>query len=70
MIDMKGYRVVHGNQVYDCLYAEPIWGDAMGPEDCCKYPKDLQLWVVDHSAKLAVITDSHSMFRFFKEGET
>jgi hypothetical protein len=70
MIDMRGYRVAHGNQVYDCLRAEPIWGEGRSLLDSCVYPQDLQVWVIDHSAKLAVITDAHSMFRFFKESES
>lgn len=67
-IDMRGYKVVHGNYAYKCLYVEPTWEYS---DDWClgeiRYPEELRVTFIDHNVKIAQIEDYADKFVFIKE---
>lgn len=68
-IDMKGYKVVHGNHAYKCLTAEPIWGDRYIDPGEIYRPEILRVCIIDHDGYFAIIEDHANQFAFLRDGE-
>lgn len=66
-VDMKGFKVVYGNQAYTCLQVEPLWTGRGLDENHIDRPMSLRVSAIDHDARFMVIEDEADCFSFLKE---
>lgn len=68
-VDMKGYKVAHGNCVYKCLQVEPLWGgDYVAPGEVSR-PESLRVSIIDHDGYFSIIEDQANQFVFLRDRE-
>lgn len=63
-IDLRGYKVVYKNIIYNVVQAE-IYFDALEPsEGRINYPETLRVCIIDSDARLATLIDKNTEFQF------
>ena len=68
-VNMKGFKVVHGNQAYKCLQVEPLWGPDEVARGELNKPAYLRVSIIDHDGYFAVIEDYANQFAFLASND-
>lgn len=63
-IDLKGFRAVYKNELYNAVCAIPEFYGAI--HDGIQQPTKLELWVISMDGIITMIRDDFSEFQFIK----
>ena len=69
-IDLKGFKVIYDNKVYNTIAVNNIvFDDEYDPDNHFDKPDTICVWIIDEDNKLVLIHDKADRFQFVRSIE-